>query len=44
LPNAASANRAQLAQTWLDTHYHCMGQIVTRTVIIRLYTTSEGSR
>ena len=42
LPNAASANRAQLARTWLDTHYHCIGQVVTRTVIIRLYTTSEG--
>ena len=42
LPNAASANRAQLARTWLDTHYYCIGQVVTRTVVIRLYTTSEG--
>ena len=43
LPNPATANRAQLARTWLDTHYHCIGQVVTRTVIIRLYTTGEGA-
>lgn len=38
-PDAASAARAQAAQRWLDSHYHLIAQIVTRTVTIRLYMT-----
>lgn len=40
LPDAASATKAQVARQWLDSHYRLAGQIVTRTVTIRLYTTS----
>jgi hypothetical protein len=28
------------AQQWLDSHYHLVDQIVTRTVTIRLYATN----
>ena len=36
----AGAARAQAAQQWLDSNYHFVGQIVTRTVTIRLYQTT----
>jgi 4-amino-4-deoxy-L-arabinose transferase-like glycosyltransferase len=39
LPDAAAAARAKAAQHWLDTHYHFVAQIITRTVTIRLYAT-----
>jgi hypothetical protein len=39
LPDAAAAARAKAAQHWLDTHYRFLAQIVTRTVIVRLYAT-----
>ncbi len=42
LPNDEAAYRARTARIWLDRHYHCIGQIVTRTIIIRLYTTSTS--
>ncbi len=31
--------RAKAAQSWLNSHYHFIAQIVTRTVTVRLYTT-----
>ncbi len=40
LPNDEAAGRAQAARAWLDSHYHFMAQIVTRTVKIRLYATN----
>jgi hypothetical protein len=40
LPDNAAVARAQNAQNWLDSHYHFITQIVTRTVTIRLYATS----
>ncbi|MBA2395402.1 MAG: glycosyltransferase family 39 protein [Ktedonobacteraceae bacterium] len=39
VPDAASAAREKAAQQWLDSHYHFVNQIVTRTVTVRLYTT-----
>lgn len=39
LPDAAAAARAKAAQHWLDTHYHFVAQMVTRTVTVRLYVT-----
>ncbi|HLI08355.1 MAG TPA: glycosyltransferase family 39 protein [Ktedonobacteraceae bacterium] len=39
VPDAAAAARAKAAQHWLDSHYHLIAQIVTRTVTIRLYAT-----
>ena len=36
--NTADA-RAKTAQLWLNSHYHFIAQIVTRTVTVRLYTT-----
>lgn len=36
--NTADA-RAKTAQSWLNSHYHFIAQIVTRTVTVRLYTT-----
>ncbi|MBV9020131.1 MAG: glycosyltransferase family 39 protein [Ktedonobacteraceae bacterium] len=40
VPDDIAAARAQAAQVWLDTHYHLVGQINTRTVTVRLYATS----
>ncbi len=40
VPDDAAAARALAAQHWLDSHYHFIGQIVTRTVTIRLYATT----
>ncbi len=39
LPDAAAAARANAALHWLDSHYHFIAQIVTRTVTVRLYAT-----
>jgi hypothetical protein len=39
LPDSAAAAKAQAAQMWLDSHYHFIAQIVTRTVTVRLYST-----
>jgi uncharacterized membrane protein len=39
IPTDADAARALAAQHWLDSHYHFIAQIVTRTVTIRLYAT-----
>jgi hypothetical protein len=39
VPDAASAAKVQLAEQWLDSHYHYVDQIVTRTVTVRLYDT-----
>jgi mannosyltransferase len=39
LPDDAAASRALAAQEWLDSHYHFIAQIATRTVRIRLYAT-----
>jgi uncharacterized membrane protein len=39
VPDAASAAKVQVAEQWLDTHYHFVDQIVTRTVTVRLYDT-----
>ncbi len=41
LPDASSAAKARAAQQWLDSHYHLVDQIMTRTVTIRLYTTQS---
>src|SRR5207245_1659605 len=38
LPDDMAVVRVQAAQRWLDSHYHFIAQIVTRTVTIRLYT------
>jgi len=40
IPNDAAGARATAAQHWLDTHYHLLARIVTRTVTISLYATS----
>jgi mannosyltransferase len=40
VPDAASAAKVQLAKQWLDSHYHFVDQIVTRTVTVRLYDTN----
>lgn len=39
IPTNADAARALAAQHWLDTHYHFITQITTRTVDVRLYKT-----
>jgi mannosyltransferase len=39
LPDDAAGARAKAGQQWLDSHYHFVAQIVTRTVTIRLYST-----
>ncbi len=39
VPDAPSEAKVMAAQQWLDSHYHLVDQIVTRTVTIRLYTT-----
>ena len=39
IPTNADAARALVAQHWLDTHYHLLAQITTRTVNVRLYAT-----
>ena len=39
LPNTMAATRAHTAELWLNSHYHLIAQIVTRTVTVRLYTT-----
>lgn len=39
VPTNDDAARALAAQHWLDSHYHFIAQIVTRTVTIRLYAT-----
>ncbi|MGI9059324.1 MAG: glycosyltransferase family 39 protein [Ktedonobacteraceae bacterium] len=41
LPNARAALLARQAQQWLDSRYHCIAQIVTRTVTVRLYMTEH---
>ncbi|HEX9131660.1 MAG TPA: hypothetical protein VF844_05160, partial [Ktedonobacteraceae bacterium] len=40
IPNDAAGVRATAAQHWLDTHYHLLDRIVTRTVTISLYATN----
>jgi 4-amino-4-deoxy-L-arabinose transferase-like glycosyltransferase len=40
LPNARAAMLARQAQSWLDSHYQFVSQIVTRTVTVRLYKTT----
>jgi hypothetical protein len=32
----------QAAQHWLDAHYHLIGQMVTKGVTVRLYSTGSG--
>ena len=39
IPNDAAATRAKAAQSFLDTHYHLQGRIVTPTVTISWYAT-----
>jgi mannosyltransferase len=39
VPDAASAAKVQVAEQWLDSHYHLVDQIMTRTVTVRLYNT-----
>ena len=39
LPDDMAVVRVQAAQRWLDSQYHFIAQIVTRTVTIRLYST-----
>jgi uncharacterized membrane protein len=41
LPDATAAAKAKIAQQWLDSHYRLVGQIVTRTVSVRLYDTKS---
>ncbi|HEX9132328.1 MAG TPA: glycosyltransferase family 39 protein [Ktedonobacteraceae bacterium] len=40
IPNDAAGARATAAQHWLDTHYHLLDRIMTRTVTISLYATN----
>jgi hypothetical protein len=40
VPTDAAATQAQVAQQWLDSHYHLLGRIHTPTVTISWYTTS----
>ena len=42
LANEDSSARAERARRWLDSHYHLVDQIVTRTVTIRLYQTTHS--
>jgi len=44
LPDDMAATRAHNAQFWLDSHYHFITQIVTRTVTVRLYTTDTTKK
>jgi len=39
IPNDAAATRAKAAQSYLDTHYHLLGRVVTPTVTISWYAT-----
>jgi len=41
LANEDSSAHAERARCWLDSHYHLVDQIVTRTVTIRLYQTTH---
>ncbi len=41
VPDDAGAARVKSTQQWLDTTYHVVDTISTRTVIIRLYTTQK---
>ena len=41
VPDAASAAKVQLAEQWLDSHYHYVDQVVTHTVTVRLYDTNS---
>jgi 4-amino-4-deoxy-L-arabinose transferase-like glycosyltransferase len=41
VPDAPSEAKVMAAQQWLDSHYHLVDQIVTRTVTIRLYATND---
>ncbi len=41
LPDNQAATQAKSAVQWLDAHYQLIGQIVTRTVTIRLYATQK---
>ena len=43
VPDAAGDARVKSTQQWLDTTYHFVNDISTRTVTIRLYTTQEHS-
>jgi len=40
VPDAAGAARVQIAEQWLNSHYHFVAQIVTHTVTVRLYATN----
>ncbi len=40
VPDAPSEAKVRAAQQWLDSHYHLIDQIVTRTVTVRLYATN----
>jgi 4-amino-4-deoxy-L-arabinose transferase-like glycosyltransferase len=40
IPNDAAGARASAAQHWLDSHYHLIDRIVTRSVTISLYETN----
>jgi mannosyltransferase len=42
VPNDKAAAQAQAAQQWLNSHYHLIGQIVTRSVTVFLYATSNS--
>ncbi len=41
IPDASADARAQVAIQWLNSHYHLVGIIVTRTVTVRLYVKEE---
>lgn len=41
LSSQTTVDMAKHAQQWLDSHYHFIAQIVTRTVTIRLYATGS---
>ncbi len=41
IPDANADARAQVAIQWLNSHYHLVGIIVTRTVTVRLYVKEE---
>ncbi len=40
IPDNAAAARVLAAQNWLDSHYHLIDRIITRTVTISLYDTN----
>ncbi len=42
VPDSMSAAKVKVALQWLDSHYHFVDQIATRTVTIRLYTTGTS--